>query len=45
MKSLERVAEIADALEVMTQRMRFGTGADDEYVAGLLAALESADTS
>ena len=42
MKALERVAEVANALEVMTESVCFGAGADDEDVAGVLAALEPA---
>src|ERR1700739_111858 len=41
-EALEGVAEVADALKVMTQRMCFCAGADDEHVARVLAALESA---
>ena len=41
-EALEGVAEVADALEVMTERVRFRAGADDEHVARAHAALESA---
>ena len=41
-EALEGVAEVADALKVMTQGVRFRPGADNEHIAGILAALESA---
>ncbi len=40
-ETFEGVAEVADSLEVMTKSVSFGSGADNEDIAGILAALES----
>ena len=40
-KALEGVAETADALQMMAERMRLRPGADDEHVAGSHATVEA----
>lgn len=41
-KAFERVAEVTNAIEVMTQGMCFCARSDDEDVAGILSSFKSA---